>query len=157
MLQVSELLTVSELSRQSGISRQSVYRAIRDGRLSRYLITAPDGRRLLEPEALEFCTNGGIRGRRDSPWMQWSDAPAVPDGPRLEHVAGWGNALIDAAAWGPPPWTVEQWQSLRVVLEQAIDLAGSYGPFDPVLLESLANIGADLADRDRTAEMDESC
>lgn len=92
---------------------------------------------MLEPEALEFCTRGGIRGRRDSPWMQWSDAPAVPDGPRLEHVAAWANGQLPGEQWGPPPWSAAQWHTLIAVWNLAADLAEEHGAFDREVLAKL--------------------
>jgi len=38
----------------------------------------------------------------------------------LEAQAELCNRYMDCSAWGPPPWSAEQWQTLRVVLEVAI-------------------------------------
>lgn len=35
----------------------------------------------------------------------------------LEVFAQRANASLDCKAWGPPPWSAEQWQTLRVVIE----------------------------------------
>jgi hypothetical protein len=34
----------------------------------------------------------------------------------LEAQAELCNRYLDCSAWGPPPWSAEQWQTLRVVL-----------------------------------------
>lgn len=43
----------------------------------------------------------------------------------LEEIAERANAYLDCSAWGPPPWTADQWQTLKVILE----LANAFHPF----------------------------
>jgi excisionase family DNA binding protein len=140
---VTQLLTVSELSRRTGISRTTIHRALADGRLTRYVITAPNGRRLLEPEAVAFCTNGGIRGRVDSPWMPWNETPAAPVAVTAEGAAKWANALLIPGAWGPPPWDGGQWVTLSGCWLQAVTLAEEHGEFDAALFAELEEASDD--------------
>jgi hypothetical protein len=49
-----------------------------------------------------------------APITAWCDARK-----ELEEVAERANACLDCSAWGAPPWTPDQWQTLRVVLELA--------------------------------------
>ena len=46
------------------------------------------------------------------PITAWCDAQR-----ELEEVADRANACLDCSAWGPPPFTADQWATLRVVLE----------------------------------------
>ena len=35
----------------------------------------------------------------------------------LEVFAQRANASLDCKAWGPPPWSADQWQTTRVIIE----------------------------------------
>ena len=52
----------------------------------------------------------------DSGWIQFLDMHAFPTSQlALKHV------LRDLECWGPPPFSADQWQTLRVVMEMAGD------------------------------------
>jgi hypothetical protein len=51
--------------------------------------------------------------------------------------ASWANALLDAAQWGPPPWSADQWATLDAVLDLADDLAAEHGAYTPELMAML--------------------
>jgi hypothetical protein len=135
-------LSVSEVAQASGYARQSVYRAIRDGRLNRYLVRDGAGRARLMPEALTAIRSGLLRLRADSaaghtPPPAPAPAPAPAPDPKVlwANIASWANQLLDTASWGPPPWTGEQWSTLAAVLEQADDLECEHGAYRAGVLE----------------------
>ena len=35
------------------------------------------------------------------------------------QVSQWCNAYLDCSAWGQPPWSHDQWATLRVIIEMA--------------------------------------
>lgn len=131
-------LSVAEAAAACGFTRQAVHRAIKDGRLSRFLIRDSAGRARLMPEAVGAIRSGLLRQRIDTaPPQQPPPAPgpaATPDGPTWEQVASWGNALIDRAAFGLEPWSPTLWASLSNVLDMAWELAAERGPCTPAAL-----------------------
>jgi len=46
-----------------------------------------------------------------------------PSGPDWALVAELANGSLDCSAWGPPPWSADQWATLSVVLELAQEAA----------------------------------
>ena len=59
-----------------------------------------------------------------APITEWCDAQQAPDWSAIAELA---NASLDCASWGPPPWTGDQWSTLRVVLELAEEAAAADG------------------------------
>ena len=43
------------------------------------------------------------------------------DSPAAEDWTARAAEFIDDSAWGPPPWTRDQWVTLRVVIELAVE------------------------------------
>jgi hypothetical protein len=130
-------LSVSEVAAATGFSRQAVYRAVRDGRLSRFLIRDDAGHARLMPEAVVQIRRGLLRQRIDTapPATPPPPAPeAAAEPPSWDDVAGWGNALIDRTAFGPAPWSPTMWSSLSYVIEMACELAGEHGAATPEAL-----------------------
>jgi hypothetical protein len=135
-------VSVAEAALATGFTRQSIYRAIRDGRLNRHLVRDSKGQARLMPEALTAIRSGLLRLRADSaaghtPTTAPAPAPApAPDPQTLwANIATWANELLDTASWGPPPWTGDQWSTLAVVLEQADDLEAEHGAYRAGVLE----------------------
>ena len=87
-----DLITVQEAAEVLGVSVQFVHQGLRRG-LVRHEVVA--GRKMVD------------RHRLLQRWKGISD---------LEAQAELCNRYLDCSAWGPPPWSAEQWQTLRVVL-----------------------------------------
>jgi hypothetical protein len=135
-------LSVAEAAAATGYARQSIYRAIRDGRLNRHLVRDSKGQARLMPEALTAIRSGLLRLRADSaaghtPPPPPAPAPAPAPGEVWANIASWANQLLDTASWGPPPWTGDQWSTLAAVLEEADDLEAEHGAYRPGVLEQL--------------------
>ena len=135
-------LSVSEAAAATGFTSQAVYRAIRDGRLSRYLLRDGAGRARLMPEAVEAIRRGLLRQRVDT---APPPPPAPEPEPEPEPIAAeiwgdWANALLDLTQWAPPPWSGTRWASLAITADQAYGLAEQYGP---CTTETLAMFEAD--------------
>jgi hypothetical protein len=58
-----------------------------------------------------YLVNGRRMIERDRLMQRWK---GVSD---EDALAARCNAMLDWSAWGPPPWSGAQWQTLRVVLE----------------------------------------
>jgi hypothetical protein len=133
--------SVAEVAESTGFARQSLHRAVRDGRLSRYVVRDEKGRIRLLPEAASAIRSGMLRLRVDTAAPPApAPAPAEPEFDSRQawsDIASWANALIDVAAWGPPPWSGEQWATLDLLIDQADDLAAEHGGQTPELLASL--------------------
>ena len=131
-------VSVSEAAAATGFSRQAVHRAIKDGRLSRFLVRDPQGHARLMVEAVGAIRSGLIRQRIDTAPPAPSPAPPelemADDRPSWDDVAGWGNAMIDRTAFGPSPWSATLWASLSNVLEMAWEVASDNGPCTPAAL-----------------------
>ena len=142
MLTDPPTLSVAEAAAATGFTRQAVHRAIKDGRLFRFLIRDSQGHARLMPEAVGAIRSGLLRQRIDTAPPA---APAPPEPvaavepPSWDEVAGWGNALIDRNAFGPSPWSATLWASLSNVIEMAWELAGEHGP---CTAEALARLEA---------------
>ena len=76
-----------------GISLQAVHQGLRRGLVRHEVV---DGRKMID------------RHRLLQRWKGISD---------LEAQAELCNRYLDCSAWGAPPWSQEQWQTLRVTLE----------------------------------------
>jgi hypothetical protein len=134
MLTDPPTLSVAEAAAACGFSRQAVHRAIKDGRLSRFLIRDSAGRARLMPEAVGAIRSGLLRQRIDT--ARPAPPPPAPEPAADEvfswaDVASWGNALIDRAAFGLVPWSSTLWVSLSNVLDMACALAAERGPCTP--------------------------
>jgi hypothetical protein len=112
-----------------------VHRAIKDGRLRRFLVRDAAGRARLMPEAVGAIRSGLLRQRIDTapsqPPAPTHEPAAAPDLPTWKEVAGWGNQLIDRRAFGLAPWSSTLWVSLSEVLDLAWELAAERGPCTP--------------------------
>ncbi len=93
-----DLITVQEAAELLGISLQAVHQGLRNGIVAHQLV---NGRRMIDPYRLL------------QRWKGISD---------LEAQAELCNRYLDCSAWGAPPWSQEQWQTLRAVLEFVLDL-----------------------------------
>jgi excisionase family DNA binding protein len=141
----SRTLSVGEVATLTGFARQTIYRAIKDGRMNRWLIRDDKGQARLLPDAVAAIRCGVIRPRVDSkprpaPTPAPEPAPEQQAGDPAElwaDTASWANALLDFAEWGPPQWPADQWATLDAVLDQADDLAAEHGSYSPELLASL--------------------
>ena len=92
----SNLITCGEAAEILGISMQAVHQGLRKG-IVRYQLV--NGRKMIDPHRLV------------QRWRGVSDQ---------EAWAQRCNSYLDCSAWGPPPWTPDQWQTLRVVLEMVV-------------------------------------
>jgi len=90
-----DLITVQEAAEILGISVQAAYQGLRAGIVRQ---TVVNGRKMVDSYRLL------------QRWKGLND---------LEAQAELCNRYLDCSAWGPPPWSKEQWQTLRVVLEMA--------------------------------------
>lgn len=108
-------ISKAELARRLGVSRAAVTLAAKDGRLERALMA--DGR-LDADLAVELFRATSSR---------------VVELPEPDPVQ-WANALLDLPEWGPPPWTLKQWISLRDVFEHACELAAEGRIYSPAAL-----------------------
>jgi hypothetical protein len=135
--------SVSEIAEATGFSVNSVYRAIRDGRLVRFLVRDAGGRARLMPEAARAIRSGVLRPRSDSRPEAFAPAaaPAPAIQPDLEEVASWANALLLLPQWSAPPWDGKQWRTLAIVAAQAEDFAAEYGPWSESMFHQLEQEG----------------
>jgi hypothetical protein len=140
MLTNPPTLSVAEAAAACGFTRQAVHRAIKDGRLSRFLIRDSAGHARLQPEAVGAIRSGLLRQRIDTarpappPPPPAPEPEAAPEGPTWEQVASWGNQLIDRAAFGLAPWSSTLWVSLSNVLDLAYEQAAERGRCTPEAL-----------------------
>jgi predicted DNA-binding transcriptional regulator AlpA len=126
--------SVQEVAAATGFTRQAIYRAIKDGRLNRWLIRDSKGRARLTPEAPQAIRSGGVLALR-------VDTAPPGSAVSLDHVSGWGNALLLLDQWTAPPWDGPQWRTLAVVAAQAEELAATYGRFNPEVMAQLEQEG----------------
>jgi len=118
------ILNTSEAARHLGYStRTTLQRLLAAGLLEDY--RRPGGGRqvLLETDppglpSLRSAVQGLTQIRYNSPLWRQSGAEEAS---ALERVAERCNSYLDCSAWGPPPWTADQWQTLRVVMELAAE------------------------------------
>jgi len=142
-------LSVAEVALASGFARQSIHRAIRDGRLNRWLIRDSKGRARLAAEVVVAIRQGGLLGLRvdtkqPAPAPPPVAAPApVAALPSWGLMAPWANAQLAVEAWNPPPWTAEQWLTLEVVTQQAEELAIELGEWTPEKWADVVERGED--------------
>jgi len=133
-------LSVAEVAAATGFSRVALYRAVKDGRLSRWLVRDDKGHARLMAECVGPIRSGVLRvraeTRRAAPAPEPEPAPELPQ-PSWLDVAAWANELLDCSAWSAPPWPADRWATLNVVLDQASDLAAEHGPFNVAVLEQL--------------------
>jgi hypothetical protein len=47
----------------------------------------------------------------------------TPDAATAEAMAECCNSMLDCSAWGPPPWSADQWVTLAMALALAQDSA----------------------------------
>jgi AcrR family transcriptional regulator len=130
-------LSVAEVAAASGFTRQAIYRAIKDGRLGRWLIRDSRGRARLVPEAVKAIRSGGILSLRVD-----TAAPALPPAPSppsWDVMASWANALLCPEHWGPPPWPPDRWLTLEGVIDEAEELAIAHGDYSAAVMAALAD------------------
>ena len=53
-----------------------------------------------------------------APITAWCDQLETPDWSRVAELA---NGYIDPTAWSGPPWSADQWSTLRVIIELALE------------------------------------
>ena len=134
--------SVAEVAQATGFSRQALYRAIKDGRLNRWLIRDVAGRARLTAEAVAAIHSGVLRPRIDSKpevFKPVAKAPAIT--PKLDDVASWANALLLLPKWTAPPWDGKQWRTLAIVEAQAEDFAAEHGPWSESVFQQLEQEG----------------
>ena len=90
-----ELVTCAEAAEILGISLQAVYQGLRNGIIGHELVL---GRKMIDPDRLV------------QRWRGLSDQ---------EAWAQRCNGFLDLECWGPPPWSADQWITLRNVIEMA--------------------------------------
>jgi len=134
-------LSVAEAAAATGFTRQAIHRAVKDGRLSRFLIRDAAGHCRLMPEAVGAIRGGLLRQRVDTarpapapPPTPEPEPDAAAEGPTWEEVASWGNALIDRRAFGLAPGSSTLWVSLSNVLDLAYEQATERGRCTPEAL-----------------------
>lgn len=88
-----DLLTCGEAAEILGISLQAVHQGLRKGIVRHQLV---NGRKMIDQHRLV------------QRWRGVSDQEAW-----VQRC----NSYLDCSAWGPPPWSHDQWATLRVVLE----------------------------------------
>ena len=114
------IVNLSEAQQQLGFcTPYSIRKAIKDGYLDSYLRSGPDRRctylELTPPglPTLREQIQNHVAFHGNSPL--WKRDDPGPSRDWTEQAA----AFIDNSAWGPPPWSRDQWQTLRVVIEMA--------------------------------------
>ncbi len=136
---------MAEAATLTGFARQTIYRAVRDGRLNRWLIRDDKGQARLSPDGVTAIRRGVIRPRVDSKPRPAPPPTPVPD-PRYQagnpaelwaDNASWANALLDVERWGPPPWSADQWATLDAVMDMADNLAAEHGGYSAELMARL--------------------
>ena len=113
----SDLITQKEAAAILNRSVSAVSRAIKGGRLG----YADSERRLLARPGLEQRFARKTRPRIDAPQRKAQNAPMRDRDERLSDWTEQANAYLDATAWSAPPWTRDQWITLRNVIELAED------------------------------------
>ena len=110
-------VSITEASIALGFrSRSTIYRLLKNGSLSEFERTSPSGARCLELDGLADTVRRLLRRQVNSATPVPSAAPALD---WWGDVASSCNRYLDVDCWGPPPWTADQWQTLRVVMEMA--------------------------------------
>ena len=113
--------SVAEVATLTGFARQSIYRAIKDGRLNRWLIRDAEGQARLSPDGVTAIRRGAIRPRIDSQprptpapvpepqadepdefWSRYGRIAGPDEPPLSEDEAEEHTALIVWHLWGPP-------------------------------------------------------
>jgi hypothetical protein len=88
-----DLITCGEAAGILGISLQAVHQGLRKGIVRHQLV---NGRKMIE------------RDRLVQRWKGVSDE---------EALAARCNSYLDLSAWGAPPFTADQWATLRVIID----------------------------------------
>ena len=116
------IVNLSEAQKQLGFKTPYTLRkAVTDGRLDDYLRVGPDRRctylELTPPgmPTLRERIQGHTAFHGNSPL--WNKDDPGPSG----HWSERANEYLDPTRWPSPPWTRDQWQTLRVVIEMAVD------------------------------------
>ena len=115
------ILNLTQAGRELGFKTAYTLRKMyQRGVLDAYLRTGPDKRAVyveMTPEGLPTLkqqVQAYTQCHFNSPL--WRRDPAAVD-----DWTARAAAFIDPGCWGPPPWSREQWQTLRVVIELAED------------------------------------
>lgn len=134
------IVNLSEALKQLGFKTPyTVRKAVKDGYLDDYLRVGPDRRctylELTPPgmptlrERIQHHT--AFHGNsplwdRDEPGLTMSDEALEdamsPINKWIESREDWtarAAEFIDPSCWKPPPWTADQWRSLKVIIELA--------------------------------------
>lgn len=98
-----------------GVTPQAVHKRIRAGTIASD--TTASGQRILKRDGLERRWWGSSQRIADMP-DHGRAALAARD---WQAITDRFNSYIDPHAWGPPPWTADQLQTLQTLLEMATD------------------------------------
>ena len=116
------IVNLSEAQKQLGFKTPYTLRkAVTDGRLDDYLRVGPDRRctylELTPPgmPTLRERIQGHTAFHGNSPL--WNKDDPGPSG----HWSERANEYLDPSRWPSPPWTRDQWITLRNVIEMAED------------------------------------
>ena len=114
------ILNLNQVAELLGFkSSASVRRLLKRGVLDEYRRSGPDARSTyLETEPVGLPTlkqqiQGHTECHFNSPLWRRDQEPSE---------AAWAqrcNGFLDLECWGPPPWSADQWITLRVVMEMA--------------------------------------
>lgn len=109
-------ITAAEFARRVGCTRGNVSLSIKSGRLSSKHVRRDARNTYISTDALPAWQYTARKPMLPSVWA--ADAEPKPD---WQAIADRFNSYIDPAAWGPPPWTADQLQTLQTLLEMASD------------------------------------
>ena len=120
------IVNLGEAQQQLGFKTPYTLRkAVKDGLLDDYLRRGPDKRcvylELTPPGMPSLRQHVQANTNFNSASPLWRREP-VPEPVSDEDWTERAVAFIDNTAWGPPPWTRDQWVTLRFVIELAEDL-----------------------------------
>ena len=110
---------VLEASRRLGYrSRSTLLRLIQSGQLADFIRESPTGALQLELEGLRERVQQLVQFRPNSVAHQPQGPPSWPE------IASLANSYLDCDAWPGPPWTADQWATLGLILEMAVQGEG---------------------------------
>jgi len=101
--------TVAEVATLTGFARQTIYRAIKDGRLNRWLIRDAEGQARLVPDGVTAIRRGVIRPRIDSqPRPAPAPVPAPVPEPQADEPDEFWSRYGRIAGPDEPPLTEDE-------------------------------------------------
>ena len=113
-------------------SCSTLYRLLKQGHLKDWERTGPTGQRMLELEGLHDRVRRFVRVQINTPKAEPALAATTAAAPEVwlwhqESYHQWAkaaevaNAYLDCSAWGPPPWSAQQWATLAIVAEMSLE------------------------------------